>query len=134
MWSHRYLASVGFAAAFTQVTNEFLARFELCARGLISIEIAHETNAERNIVQIIAVHVATIDLTTPTVAHFYLPVPGRRAIPDHEMISKPVLHSADVPMVIIEYAGVALAGSTIVHDDELPATPFHGRASDRFDH
>ena len=36
---------VNLAAAFAQITNEFLAAFELGARRLIVIEIAHQTNA-----------------------------------------------------------------------------------------
>ena len=71
---HRYRTSLGFAAAIPQVANEFLTRVELCARRLVSIEIAHETNAERDVVQIIAVHVASIDLPSPAIADFDLAV------------------------------------------------------------
>ena len=130
----RDIAPVDLAAALSQVANEFLTRFELCASWLVAIEIAHQTNTERNIVQIIAVHVAAIDLAAPAVAHFYLAVASRCSVADHEMISKAILHPADVPMVIIEYACVTLPGSTVVHDDELPASSFHRRAPDRFDH
>ena len=73
---HRYRTSLGFAAAIPQIANEFLTRIELCARRLVSIEIAHETNAERDVVQIIAVHVAAIDLASPAIADFDLAVAG----------------------------------------------------------
>jgi hypothetical protein len=38
-----------------------------------------------------------------------------------------------MPMVIIENARVALSRAAIMHDNELPATPFHRRAPDRVD-
>src|SRR4029077_20418573 len=54
VWLHRYRTSLSFAAAISQIANEFLTCVELCARRLLSIEIAYETNAERDVVQIIA--------------------------------------------------------------------------------
>ena len=74
MWLHRYRASLGFAAAISQQANEFLTCVELCARWLVPIEIAYETNAERDIVQIIAVHMAAVYLAPPSIADFDLPV------------------------------------------------------------
>jgi len=129
----RDIAPVDLAAALSQVANEFLTRFELCASWLVAIEIAHQTNTERNIVQIIAVHVAAIDLAAPAVAHFYLAVASRCSVADHEMISKAILHAPDMSMVIIENARVALSRAAIMHDNELPATPFHRRAPDSVD-
>lgn len=75
MWLHRNGTSFSFAAAIAQIANEFLARVELRARWLIPIEIAYQTNAERYVVQIIAVHVAAIDLTPPAVADLDLTIP-----------------------------------------------------------
>src|ERR1700757_1100545 len=49
---HRYRASLGFAAAVSQVANQFLTCVELRARRLVAIEIAHKTDAERDVVQI----------------------------------------------------------------------------------
>ena len=68
VWLHRYRTSLGLAAAIAQIANEFLSCVELCARRLVSIEIAYETNTERDVVQIIAVHVAAIDLPSPAIA------------------------------------------------------------------
>ena len=133
MWPHGDIAPVDFAAAFSQVANEFFARFELRARWLVAIKIAYQTNAERNVVQIVAVHVAAVDLTPPTITHFDLAIPGRCSVPNHEMVRKPVLHAADMPMIIIKHACVPLSRAAIVHDNELPATPFHRRAPDRVD-
>ena len=74
MWLHRYRASLGFAAAVSQKANEFLTCVELCARWLISIEIANETNAERDVVQIIAVHMPAVYLAPPSIADFDLAI------------------------------------------------------------
>ena len=133
MWLHRDVASVGLAATFAQVTNEFFARVELRARWLVAIEIAYQTNAERNVVQIIAVNVAAVDLTPPTIAYFNLAVACGCSVADHEVVRKTILHPADVPMIIIKSARVTLSGAAIMHDNELPATPLHWCASDGFD-
>jgi len=133
MWLHRNGASLGLATTVAQVTDEFFARVELCARWLVAIKIAYQTNAERNVVQIIAVHMAAIDLAPPAIAHFDLAVACGSSVADHEVVGKTVLHPADMPMIIIENACVALPRSAVVHDNELPAAPFHWRASDGFD-
>ncbi len=133
MRPHRDVASVGLAATFAQVADEFFTRIELRARRLVAIKIAYQTNTERNVVQIIAVHVAAVDLTPPTIAHFDLAVACGCSVADHEVVRKTILHPADVPMIIIKSARVSLPRAAVVHDNELPATPFHWRASNGFD-
>ena len=133
MWLHRNGTPLGFAATLAQVTDEFFARVELRARWLVAIEIAYQTNAERNVVQIIAVNVAAVDLTPPTIAYFNLAVACGCSVANHEVVRKTILHPADVPMIIIKSARVSLPRAAIMHDNELPATPFHWRASDGFD-
>jgi len=97
---------------------------------LIAIEIADQTNAERDVVQIIAVNVAAIDLSAPTISDFDLAVAGGSSIADDEMISKSVLHSANMPVVIIERGRISLTCSAVVHDNKLPAAPRDRRAID----
>ena len=133
MRPHRDLSSVDLAATFSQVADEFFARIELRARWLVAIEIADQTNAERNIVQVIAVHVAAIDLASPAIAYFDLTVAGRSSVADHEMVCQPVLHSANMPVIIIKDARVSLPCTAVMDNDELPTTPFHRRASDGVD-
>ena len=133
MWPHGDVAPVDLAAAFSKVANEFFARFELRACWLVAIKIAHQTNAERNVVQVIAVHVAAVDLAPPAIAHFDLAVARGRSVANHEVVSKTVLHPADMSMIIIESTSVSLPRSAIMHDNKLPAAPFHWRASNGFD-
>ena len=77
--------------------------------------------------------VPAVDLTPPAVAHFDLAVAGRGAVADHEMVGEPVSHSSNIAVVIIERSGVTLSRAAVVHDNELPASSFHGRAADLFD-
>jgi hypothetical protein len=134
MWSHNDIVSGGLAAALPQVTDQFFARFELCPRGLVAIEIAHQTDAERDVVQVIAVDMAAVDLAAPTVSDFDLAVAGRCPVANHEVISKPILHSPHMSMIIIEYPRIALARATVMHDNKLPAAPLDRRSADLFDY
>jgi len=61
-----------------------------------------------------------IDLAPPTIAHLDLAISGRRAVSNHEMISKTVWHPPHISVVVVEYSGVALPRPAVVHDDELP--------------
>ena len=76
---------------------------------------------------------AAVDLASPTIAHFDLTISSRCSVTNDEVISKAILHAPDMPMVVIENARVALSGAAIMHDNELPATPFHRRTPDRVD-
>ena len=125
--------AIGLAAAFAQIANQFLTGIELGLGWLVAIEITDQTNAERDVVEVIAVDVAAVDLPAPAVADFNLAVAGGSAVADYEMISEPVFHSPDTPVVIIEHLGVSLPASAIVHDNEFPAITGHGRAAYFFD-
>src|SRR4030095_17178253 len=78
-------------------------------------------------------HVAAVDLTAPAIADFDLAISRRCAVADHKMIRETVLHPANMPVVIVENARVALLRAAVVDDNKLPATAFHRRAADRFD-
>jgi hypothetical protein len=67
------------------------------------------------------VHVAAIDLTPPSIAHFDLSIAGRCSVTNNEVVGKTILHVTNVPMVVIEDARVALTRTTIVHHNHLPA-------------
>ena len=133
MRPHGDLAPVDLAATVSQIANEFFTRVKLRACWLVTIKIAYQANAERDVVQIIAVHVAAVDLAPPAIAHFDLAVARGSSVANHEMVRKTILHPADVPMIIIKSARVSLPRAAIMHDNELPATPLHWRASDGFD-
>ena len=119
-----------FAAPLAEITNELFTTFELRASGLVTIKIADQTNPERDVVQVIAVNMAAVDLPAPTIADFDLPVPGRSSIADDKVVSEPVLHPAKMSMVVIERSGIALTRAAIVHNDVLPATSRNRRTVD----
>ena len=125
---------IDFSAAFPQIIDQLFAGLQLTARRLTAIEIADQTNAERDVVQIVAVHVSAVDLAPPAIAHFDLAVAGRGAVADHEMIGETVFHPAHMPVVIIKNTGAALSRATVVHDYELPATSHNRRTIDFISH
>ena len=125
---HDRVVIVDLAATLSQITDQFLAAIQLRARRLVAIKIADQTNPERDVVEIIAVHMAAVDLPAPAVAHFDLTVPGRCPVANNKMVGEPVLHPSHAAMVIIECRGVALSCPAIVHDDELPP-PLHDRGA-----
>lgn len=119
-----------FPATLPQISNQLFATIKLRARRLVAIEIADQTNPKRDIVQIITVDVATINLAPPPVAHFDLTITGRSAVADDEMVSEPVLHPAKMTMVIIECGRVSLPGPAVVNNDVLPPAARHRSAID----
>lgn len=133
MRPHNNAAHANLPAALSQVANQFLTGFELCTCGLVAIKVSHQANAKRDVVQVIAVHMPAIDLAAPAIAHFYLAVPTRCSVANHEMISEAVAHPAHISVIIVERARVSLSCSAIVHDDKLPTTPLYWRASNCFD-
>ncbi len=131
---HDWIVIVDLAAALPQIADQFFTAVQLRARRLIAIEIADQANAERDVIQIIAVDMPAVDLPAPAITYFNLAVAGRCPVADDEVIGEPVAHAANISMIVIENPRVALPGAAVVHDNELPATPLHWRAADFFDH
>ena len=121
---------VDLSATLAQVTNQFFAGFELRPRGLIAIEIANQTYSQGDVVQIIAVDVAAIDLPPPAVAHLDLPIASRSSVANDKLVREAVLHPPDVAMVVIKNASIALPSPAVVDHNELPAATLHRRAID----
>ena len=118
------------SATLSQIFDQLFARLQLPACRLTPIEIADQTDAERDVVEVITMHVATVDLPPPAVAYLDLPVTGGSAVADDEMVGKPVLHATHPTMIIIKDTRTSLPGAAVVHDDELPASPHYRRAID----
>src|SRR5260221_2605908 len=100
--------AVDLADARPQVADQLFETFELLPRGQVAVEIADEADAERDVVEIIAVDVAAVDLPHPAVADLDFAVAARGAVADDEMVREPVLHFAYVLVVIIERLRIAL--------------------------
>ena len=124
--------AVGFTATFSQVSDQLLARVELSAGRLIAIEIANQADSERDVVQKVTVHMATVNLTTPSIANLDFTVAGRSAVSDHEVIGQTVLHAANAAMIIVKNTGIALSRAAVMHHDEFPTVARDRRAPDFF--
>ena len=74
MRAHRNWSAIRFTAALSQVSDQFFTGIELCLRRLTAVEVADQTDSERDVVQKIAVNMTTIDLTPPPIAYFHLSV------------------------------------------------------------
>lgn len=131
---HDWITIAHLAATLSKITNQFLARIELRARRLVTIEVADQTNAKCNVVQIVAVDVTAIDLSSPAVSNLDLPVAGGRSVADHKMISETVLHAPDTPVIIIEDSSIPLSRAAVMHNDVLPAFPRDRCPIDRASH
>lgn len=118
------------SATIAQIPNQFIGRFELGAGWLVAIEIAYEANAQPDVVHIIAVNVATVDLTAPAIANLDPAIARRRSVSNDKMVSQSVPHSPHSPVIIIERARVPLPRPAIVHDDKFPASASHRRSPD----
>lgn len=117
-----------FSAALAQIADQLFATIQLRAGWLVAIKVAYQTNSQRDVVEIIAVHVAAIDLSTPAISNFDLSIAGGGAVPDDKMISEAVLHSSKMSVVVIERGGVALSRSAVVDNDVLPTATSDRRA------
>jgi len=133
MRAHHQGASFALPTTFPQVANQLLRRFKLRAGWLIAIEIAHKTNAETDVVHVVAVDVAAVDLAPPAIPYFDLTVPRRRSISDNEMVGHAILHSTDPAVIILKRPRVPLPGPAVVHDNEFPASPLHRGSPNRVD-
>ena len=134
MWPDDGVMRIDFPAALSQIIDQLFTCLQLTVGRLTAIEIADQTNAERDVVQIVAVDVPAVDLAPPAIAHFDLAIARRSAITDDEMIGEPVFHPANMPVVIIENAGATLPCTTVVYDYELPAAPHNRRPVDFISH
>ena len=109
------------SAPFLEVLNQLFTGFQLGPGRLVAIEIADETNPEADVVHVIAVNMTAPGLASPAIANLDLPVAGRSAIADNEMISEAVPHSANVAVIVIEHPRASLPSPAVVDDDEFPA-------------
>lgn len=100
--------------------------------GGVAIEIAYETNAKSDVVQVIARNMTAIDLPSPAVTDFDLSIPRGISIADDEVVGEAILHFAYPPVINIENSSVPLAGAAVVNDDVFPASALNFRVVDGF--
>lgn len=85
------------------------------------VKIAHQTDPNGDVIEVIAVYVASVDLFTPAISYFDLAISGGAAVSNYKLISETVLHFAYLSMVILECACISLSRSTVVNNNVFPA-------------
>ena len=134
MGPNRDGATVGLAAPFAKITDQFFARIKLGLRRFVAIEIAYQTNAECNIVEKIAMNMSAVDLSPPTVANLDFAIAAGAAVSDYKMIGQPVFHPSDSAVVIIESSRITLSRAAVMHHDKFPTITRNRRPSYFFNH
>src|SRR5215471_10327641 len=70
--THNRIPAVDLANTSPEIADQLVQGFVLGFCGQIAIEIAHQADADRNIVQIVAMDVAAAELTNPAIPDFDL--------------------------------------------------------------
>ena len=117
-----------------QIGYQFIERAKLGLGGLITIEVADQTDSDGDVVEVITRHVSAVELFRPARTDFNLAVARGTAIADDKMVGKSVLHLAHAAMIRIEDASVSLPGSAVVNDDVLPPALLDSRPVNRSAH
>ena len=123
---------VKFAHALAEIADEFVEGIQLFLSGLALVEVADQTDADGDVVQIVAMDVAAVDLFAPAGADFDFTIPGGRAVADDKLIGEAVLHLADIGVIVVKSLGIALPRSAVVDDQIAPAGFLDGSAVDLF--
>ncbi len=96
------------------------------------IEVTDEADTEGDIIEVVAVDMAALDLATPAVADFDFAVARGGSVADDEVVGEAIGHSANMEVIVIEGFGVALASAAVVNDDVAPAPTEDGGLADFF--
>lgn len=78
-------------------------------------------------------HMAAVNLASPTITDLDFAVAGGSAIANDEMVGETVFHSTHPTMVIVEHTRVTLSCAAVMDDDEFPPVAGYRRASNLFD-
>ncbi len=119
------LAALGFADTIPEVGNEFLERPNLGLGGPVTIEITDEADSERNVIQVVAGDVASVELCRPAVTDLHLAVSRTMSVANNEMVSQTVLHVTNTEVVDVKDPRISLTGAAVVDNDIFPAAPSH---------
>ena len=91
--------------------------------GLIVIVVANQADTEGDIIEVVAMHMAAVDLALPAIANFNFAITRGGAIAYDKLVSEAIGHFTDMQMVILEGLGVALACAAVMDDDIPPPVP-----------
>ena len=115
---------VRLADSNAEVADELVQREQLRLRWRVAVKITDQANAERDVIEVITMHMTAVDLPFPAIPHFDLPISRRRPIPDHELVREAIGHAPYVAMVVIEDFRIALSRAAVVDHDVSPSMFF----------
>ncbi len=117
---------VNFPHSLPEIPDEFIEGFELFLRRLVVVVVADQAYSEGYVVQVVAVNMASIDLSAPARTNLDLPVAGRGAVSNDKVVGQAVWHFTNIGVVVLESFRIALSGSAVVDHDVTPAGLLYG--------
>ena len=84
--SHDRISSIHFADTAPEIADQFVKRLVFSLGWQVSVEVANEADAKRDVVEIVAMHVSAVELAGPSVPDLDLTVPRRGAVANDEVI------------------------------------------------
>jgi hypothetical protein len=102
-----------------QVIHQFLKSQHLFQRGPRLFEVPNETDANPDLVDLLAMNVAALDLPEPARANFNFSIAGINSVADHKVIRQAVLHPT-LPMRTTVDGGIALSNGAVMRHNPLP--------------
>jgi hypothetical protein len=104
-----------------QIIHQFPERQHLVRGRAGSLEIAHKTDADRDLVNLFSMDMASLQLLEPSSANLNFAISGIDAIADYKMIRQAVFHAA-FPVLPVVNRGIAIRDSTMVSHHPTPPT------------
>lgn len=128
---HDRLPPLSLSNPVAEVGDKLFQRHNLSFGRCVAVEVANETDAKGDVVEVVAGYVAAVNLPGPAAADFNLAVARPMAIADDKMVGQAVLHMPYAKMVDVKDSGITLASAAVVDDHVFPAALTHGGAVDR---
>lgn len=112
---------INFSDSLAEIANELIERLKLLLSWLVMVEITDQADSESYVIQVVAMNMASINLSPPARAHLDLPVARGGPVSNDKLVGQAVRHLAHVGVIIFEGLGIALPGSAVVNHNVTPA-------------
>jgi len=124
------LAPLGLPDPVSKIGDQLVESPDLGLGGLVTVEVADQANAERNVIEVVARDMSAVELSRPPVTDLNGAVSRSVTVPDHEMVGEAILHVADPEVVDVEDPGIPLPCAAVVDNDVFPASPANSSSID----
>ncbi len=113
-----------------EIADQLVKCSDLRLGGQVTVEVADQTNAERNVIEVVARDMSTVELSRPPVTDLDGAVSRSVTVTDHEVVGEAILHVADPEVVDVEDPSIPLPCAAVVDNDVFPASPANGSPID----